>query len=243
MAELTQEQYEQVPEFLQGDYERVGDIYQHKAEGKAAALKSSMNDLNSKYKTAEGRISDIETQRQADIEAAKQQALEDARKSGDWESGEKRYQEMLDDANKRSDQALADLQGKFDSLSEKVKVSKKESILANLRGELGVFDESAKIFDRFVGPMIDVDPTTDKKTFFDDDGSATSLDLAGFAKSLSEDSAFSHMRRGQPTGTGGLANGSSSTGGAPKSLKDMTVTERVEYANKYPTEYAQQIGA
>lgn len=243
MAELTTEQYEQVPDFLKGDYEQVGDTYQHKAEGKAAALKQSMNSLNDKFNGAQTQINEIEAKRQADIEAAKQQALEEARKSGDWETGEQRYKEMLDDANKRHEAAMAEKQSSFDSLAGTVKASKKEAMLSDFRSKLGVFPESAKLFDTVIGQKIDIDPLTGSAVFLGDDGGATSLDAAGFLQTIESDQAFNHIRKADISGQGGMAQGSNSAGGAHKSLKDMTVSEQVAFANEHPEEYKQQIGA
>lgn len=242
MAELTQEQYEQLPEFVSGDYEKHGDIYRPKAEGKAEALKGSLNALDEKFKSTEQTLKDMQVSQQEAIERAKAEALAEAMKSGDAEAVEKRYQEMMADMKTRHETEIQKVNSSFDTLAGTVKASTKEALLASIRGELQVFDDSAKVFDSVVGGRIDIDPLTGNATFLNDDGSASSLDKAGFVDVLSKDQSFSRMRKGIPSGQGGHANGNNSAGGAHRKLSEMTLTERAKLANERPEEYQQLSG-
>lgn len=213
MADLTQEQFEKMPEFLHSDYEKVGDVYRHKSEGKAAALKTSLNSLNEKLNGVTGELDSFKAGQAEAIKKAKDEALETARNKGDVAAIEKRYQEQMADLEKRIGGELESVKAEKEQLLNQSKQSKRESLLADARSKLKVFDESAKIFDRVVGAMIDIDPITGKETFLNEDGSASSLDRAGFYAQLEKDPAFKRMRQGEPTGSGGVAQGSNSTAG------------------------------
>src|SRR5690554_5304304 len=105
MADLTAEQFEQVPEFLHGDYEKVevegAEVYRHVGDIKTAKLKNSLDELDKKHKAETGELSErltkFESEQQEKIEAAKKEALEKAKTSGDVEAIEKRYQEQMAD--------------------------------------------------------------------------------------------------------------------------------------------------
>jgi len=213
VAELTKEQFEQVPDFLRDDYEQVGDVYRHKAEGKSSALKTSLNSLNEKLSGVNGELESIRANQSAAIEKAKADALEQARTKGDVATIEKRYQEQMADLERRMGGELELVKAEKEMLLNQSKQSKREALLSEARAKLRVFDESAKIFDRVVGSMIDIDPLTGKETFLSDDGSATSLDRAGFYAQLEKDPAFARMRQAEVTSTGGIAQGNNSRGG------------------------------
>lgn len=106
MSEYTQEQYDQLPDFMQKDLQKVGDTYKH---GEAVVLKDSLNNLDSKYKGVEsqlsetkGQLTQFQEQEAAKIEEAKKKALEDARTNGDVKAIEERYQQKMEDLEKRT---------------------------------------------------------------------------------------------------------------------------------------------
>lgn len=206
MAELTQEQYEQVPEFLKGDFEQVGEVFRLKAEGKVTALKQSMNDLNGKLKGMETSLNEIQEQKVAEIEAAKAEALEKARSKGDVAAIEKRYQEQMEDTIKQYEDRLA-------KLTDGIKASKKGELIADIAAKLNIFEKSRGAFSKLIGDRIDIDPDTGKATFFDVQGGALSIDSAGFIAELEKDEGL-HPLRQAPATKGGFANGNNSGGGA-----------------------------
>lgn len=212
---LTQEQFDQLPDFVQGDYEKVGEGYQPKAEGKAAALKSSLNSLNEKLQNVTGDLDSFKAQQAEAIENAKKEALEQARTKGDVAEFEKRYQEQIADLESRLGSELESERAEKQKLLDLSKNSARNSLLAEARSKLKVFDESAKIFNQVVGAMIDIDPLTGKETFLSEDGSATSLDRAGFMAQLEKDPAFARMREASPPSEGGFARGSNGAASGP----------------------------
>ena len=210
MADLTEDQFNQLPDFAKDSFQLSGDVY---VTVKDAKLKETLNDLDGKYKGAEATIRELGESQAEAIENAKREALEAAKSSGDVKDVERRFTEMMSDLETRKNSEIETIRGEYEALEGTTKSSKRQAVLADLRSNLAVFEDSAKAFDKLVAPMIDVDVKTGKTTYLSDDGSATSLDSAGFLDTLRQDSAFSRMRQATPTGSGGIAKGNSNTGG------------------------------
>lgn len=226
MAELTQEQFEQLPEFIRGDYEKAGEVYRPVAEGKLSALKGSLNDLDSKYKQANSRIEEIERGKAQEIENAKAEALKTARSKGDVEAIEKRYQEQMADLEKRNGETMKQFEERIAKMSGAIKTKERSLIVGDIAKELKILPKSEKLFAKLVADRIDVDPETGKRTFLDENGGATSLDMAGFIAELAKDEGFDVMRHAD-IARGGLANGNNGTGGGGASTN-----EKAEAAKK-----------
>lgn len=237
MAELTEEQFGQLPDFVKGDYEKSGDVYRPVAEGKLSALKSSMNDLDAKFKTANSRIEEIERSKAAEIEAAKEEALKAARSKGDVAAIEKRYQEQMADLEKRSGETLKQYEERIEKMAGAIKAKERSLLIGAIAKELKIFEDSEKAFSKLVSDRIDVDPETGKITFLDENGGATSLDKAGFIAELAKDSAYDRMRQAEAN-RGGVANGNNGTGGgASKKFDEYSADELKEIRAKNPSEY------
>lgn len=248
MAELTQEQFESVPDFLQGDYEKVGDVYQHKSEiefsSAKASFKQKMDDIGGKLNTANGELESFKSTQAQAIEDAKRQALEQARTKGEVTDVERIYEEKIQDLTSRMNEKLESERSQKETLLNQSKQSKREALLADARSKLKVFDESAKIFDKVVGSMIDVDPITGKETFLSEDGSATSLDRAGFYDQLEKDPAFARMRKAEVTSTGGMANGNNGAGGPTSTTNQAADTAKQNGdLNGYLSSHLSKVGA
>lgn len=227
MAQLTAEQYEkEIPDYLKESFEQVGDVFVLKAEGKAAALKASLNDLNGKYKTAESRIADVEAKAAEDRTKAEQAALDKLKKEG-------KVDEILADYEKRANETKAQFEARIEKMANSIKAKERSLVLNDLAGELKIFPDSKKMFEKLVQDRIDVDPETGKITYLDDAGGATSLDKAGFIAELAKDTGFDRMRQADVS-QGGKANGSTSGGGAstPSGNLGGNKQERIAAINK-----------
>jgi hypothetical protein len=203
---LTKEQYEELPEFVKSDYEQDGETFRHRSEGKLEALKGRMNDLD-------GKLKSIEEKKAAEIEQAKAEALEQAKTKGEKSEVIKQYEEQMEDLKRRRSETDAQYEERISQLETTIKSSARQGALADLRSKLKVFEDSAPVFDKIVGSMIDVDPATGKRVYLGDDGGATSLDDAGFYAQLDKDPAIARLREAQPSAEGGMANGSNSNRG------------------------------
>lgn len=211
MADLTLEQFEQVPEFLKGDFEQVGEVYRHKTEGKVATLKTSLDGLDAKLKAQQA-------EEKAKIEAAKAEALESARNKGDVAAAEKLYKEQMADLTARIEAERKESNDRLSKIAENAKKDKKAAIKTKIIAENGIPDGS-ETFDALLDPLIDYDPETGKEIYFNLDGSASSLDRDGFVKELYKMKRFAPVLKAS-VNTGGIAKGSNQDkGSARKEMK------------------------
>lgn len=230
VADLSQEQFEQVPDFLKDDYEQVGDVYRHRSEGKVATLKQSLDSLDVKLKAQQA-------EERAKIEAAKAEALENARNKGDVTAAEKLYKEQMADLAARSEAQMRDMQERMAKIANNAKADKKAAIVATLAAELAT-DNGKKTFSKLVDGRIDYDPETGKTIFLNEDGSASSLDFAGFKAEIQKSDLFAPVVKAS-VNQGGLSNGSLDTGGAHKKPEEMTEAERTELFRTNPARFNQ----
>lgn len=222
---LTKEQFSQLPEFAQADYEQAGDVYQPKAEGKASALKASLDALDGKFKTADTQLRELLSNSEEDRTKAENAALERLKKEG-------KIDEILADYERRSTETKTQYETRIANLEGVLKTEKRDSLLNDIALELNVFDSSKKIFQKLLRDRIEIDAETGKPTFLDENGSATSLDKAGFIAELLKDSAYDPIRKAA-TNTGGRANGNNgSSGGSAEDLTKLSPTERINRARE-----------
>lgn len=200
MAELNAEQFEQLPDFVKTDYVQDGEVYRHVAEAKVGKLKSSLDGLDSKLK-------EFERKQQEEIQKAEQAALEKLKKEG-------KVDELLADVERRNGETVKQFNERIERLTNQIKTEKRSAILSELAGEMAT-DKGAKVFKKLIESRIEVDAETGKVTFLNDDGSASSLDLAGFKAELLKDESLEPVLKANiVTSGGGMANGSSG-GSAP----------------------------
>lgn len=197
---LTQEQFESLPDFVKGDYVQHEGAYVPSAELKVSSLKKSLDGLDGKLKA-------FEQQEALKLQEAEKAALEKLKKEG-------KVDEILADAERRIGETQKQYEERLNRLVGQIKTEKRTSVVAELASELAT-ETGSKAFKRLVASRIDVDPETGKVTFLNDDGSASSLDLAGFKAELLKDDSFAPLLKGNVTTTGGgKANGSTGAGSA-----------------------------
>ena len=122
--------------------------------------------------------------------------------------------EILADAERRIGETQKQYDERLQRLSNQIKTEKRTAIVADLASELAT-DKGSAAFKRLVASRIDVDAETGKVTFLNDDGSASSLDMAGFKAELMKDASFEPLLKGGVVTFGaGNANGSTGTGSA-----------------------------
>lgn len=216
MAELTAEQYNQLPEFIRADYEREGEKYVSVAEKKARALKDSLNNLDAKYKTEVGslneRLSNFEKQQAEAVEKARAEALAQAKNKGDIDAIEKRYQEQMEDIKRRTaEETRNELQKEWSM--EKAK-DKAAIDVADIAAKLRPLEGAEGALKLIIQSRQKIGE--DGKVFYTNaDGSASALDAAGLAAELQKDPAVKRLISGTTnTHGGGNANGSIGNGSA-----------------------------
>lgn len=224
MAELSQEQFEQLPEFVKGDYEKAGEVYRPVAEGKLSVLKGKMNELDDKFKTTDSQLKEILAKHEDDRTKAEQAALERLKKEG-------KIDEILADHERRSNETKAQYEARIEKMANAIKTKERSLIVGDITKELKVFDDSGKLFSKMIQDRIDVDPETGKVTFLDENGGATSLDKAGFIAELAKDSAYDRLRQANVP-TGGMANGNSGSGGGASKILTRKQFEDLDAVQK-----------
>lgn len=238
MANLTKEQYEQLPEFIRADYVEVNGVYKHDQEieveslnGKVSSLKLSLDNLDEKMKSAE-------RERQEEIakaaNEAREKALKEAKENNNVDEILRLEREKLDDERKRMESEKESLT----AIKADLAGTKKEAIIKRL--SVNATDSGRAAFELLIDKYILIDPETRQETFLNADGSASSLSEEDFIKELAKNPIFKTvLKAGITTTGGGMANGS--TGGSTdhKKLSDMTEKERVEMKNTNPDLFRQ----
>ncbi len=222
MSDLTQEQYEQLPDFVKSDYTEVDGVYKHAGMMK---VKGTLNELDSKLKARDNefsqlseKLSSIEQQQAEKIEQARKDALEQAKSKGDIAAIEQRYQEQMQDLEKRTaERVRQEVQQEY-TLKE---VQNKAKL------ELNEIVHALKPKDEFAKRLIEDHLRTRQKVeegriiYTNDDGSASTLDYKGLIGELQESPMFKPLSSYTPPASGGgLINGSKG-GSAPVAKNDV----------------------
>jgi hypothetical protein len=200
VADLSVEQFDQVPDFLKGDFEQVGEVYRHKTEGKVSTLKASLDGLDAKLKAQQT----AEEQKLKDAEA---KAFEKLKKEG-------KADEIIADYEKRLGETTKQYEERINKMIDSAKRDKRSSIVSELASELAI-PEGKKAFAKLVENRIDYDPETGKTIFLNEDGSASSLDLTGFKAEISKSEVFAPVIKAT-VNTGGLAKGNNQDKGSAR---------------------------
>jgi hypothetical protein len=210
VADLTVEQFGQLPDFVKDDYEKSGEVYRPKAEGKVATLKASLDALDVKHKTTDAQLREILAKSEDDRTKAEQAAFERLKKEG-------KVDELIADYERRMGETKKQYEDRIEKMTAAAKNDKRSAIVSELVSELAT-EKGKKAFARLVEGRIDYDPETGKTIFLNEDGSASSLDLAGFKAEIEKSDLFESLVKAQ-VNRGGDARGSNDRGGASKTMK------------------------
>ena len=173
------------------------------------ALKQLAFNVKEENKAVKGRLSEFEKQQAEKLADAERKALEKLKAEG-------KTDEIVADLERRNGETVKQFQDRIDRLTNSIKTEKRAALVADLAADLAT-DSGSKAFKRLVADRIDIDPETGKVTFLNDDGGASSLDLAGFKAELLKDDSFAPLlKAGIVTKGGGNAQGSTGQGGANK---------------------------
>lgn len=210
MAELTKEQFDQLPDFIKGDYEADGEKFIPVAEKKVKSLKESLNGLDSKLKTFE--------QQQADaIKKARDEALAEAESKADVKKIKEHYDELLKDVEKRTaERVRGEVTQEF---SMQRAQSEAKAAVSDIVAKLKPLDGADSALRIIVQSRQKIGE--DGKVFYTNaDGGASVLDAAGLMAELQQDAAVKRLIQGQqPTTGGGMANGGSGGGASVQTGK------------------------
>jgi len=227
MSELTQEQYDELPEFIKSDYTKVGDVYKHAGLLK---VKQTANELDGKFRTTAQELQDYKEAEQERINAAKQEAYDKAKAEGNTEEVETRLKQQIADAQRREEET----KNEFKERMKKLAAKQKKAIAATLSAKYAKKGGEAA-FVRLVSDFLEVDAETDEVTYLDDNGSATSQNSADFEKWINDHVLFQSLIKADiVTSGGGNAKGSNQGRASDKDPKSMTSAERIEFKKRDP---------
>ena len=202
MNEYTQEQFDQVPEFMQADYVKDGEVYKHAGVMK---MKGTLNDLNGKlearngeYESLNGRLTEFESSKAAEIEQARTDALEKAKKDNNIDDILRIEREKLEDERRRLELSSTE----FSERMNGVAANQKKNIAQSLASELAT-DKGKAAFNRLIADYISIDPVTGLETYLNDDGSASSLNRDQFILEVKKNELFSSLVKADINVNGG----------------------------------------
>lgn len=210
MSELTQEQFDELPDYAKSAFAQQGDIY---IPAKDAKLKQTLDELDGKYKGLSKQLEDFEAQKAAEIEAEKVKAMEEARNSKDVEAIEKRYQEQMADLEKRSyEKGKTEAHNEFKAQQAQLKAN---GIVDKVAMSIAVDNDAAEVISDLIRNRIEIDPDTGAEVFKDAKGSALSVSRDEFVSELKKEAKFKRLVKADiATNGGGLVNGSGVSGSA-----------------------------
>ena len=170
-------------------------------------LKQLAFHVKEENKAVKGRLSEFERQQAEKLADAERKAFEKLKAEG-------KTDEIIADLERRNGETVKQFQDRIERLTNSIRTEKRSALVADIAAEMAT-DSGSKAFKRLVADRIDVDPETGKVTFLNDDGGASSLDLAGFKAELLKDDSFAPLlKAGVVTKGGGNANGANGQGGA-----------------------------
>lgn len=227
MADLTQEQFEQLPDFLKDDYTEVEGVFKHAGFLK---VKQTADRLDARLKESEQEKRDAEAAKSAEITKGIEDALALAVEAGDTKAQLRLEREKLDDERKRINEEIEGLNEIRGTMAGEVK----KTIIDRL--SLKAKDEYIAAVKRMLKDYIEVDSKTRQVTFKNEDGSASSLTEATFyTEFLCKSEVFKSLLKADlPTHGGGQSNGSLDGSASLKKPQEMNSKERAEFATRDP---------
>ena len=232
MSDLTLEQFEQLPDFVQSDYQEVDGVYKHAGMIK---LKTSLNEVDTKYKGQLGelneRLSSFEETKKAEIEAAKNEALESAKGKGEVEEIERLYKEKMADLEARSyEKGKAEAASEFKMQSAKQQA---EALSTKIAAQLAVDSDAQQDLQDLISLRVKPDESGNI-TFYNRDGSASTMTEGEFVAEIKD--RHKRLVKGETTTQGGgFTNGSRNSSAMmsnKKTYSEMTLKEQVAFNSK-----------
>lgn len=226
------ENLDSLPEELRGEFvesERDGKQgFQHKD---TVALLNSMknakherDELRGKFDEVNGKLSEFEKNQQEAIQAAKDKALEDARSNKDVTAIEERYQQQMEDLERRvREEAKSEALTEYRSQS----ANEKASAIADKIGlSIGVGSDEGEVIAELIKSRVKVDPNTGEEIYHDAKGSALSVDRQGFIDEIKKESRFKRLIKAEvATEGGGNVNGTNRSGAPNLSAEQKRIAE------------------
>lgn len=198
-----------IPEKYRADYVEVekdgAKIYQHKD---FVTVVGAMKRKGEERDALANELKTFKSQEAAKQAEAEKKALEKLKAEG-------KIDEILADSEKRHGETIKQFEERIAKRDAVVIKKARDAVVSELSAlatEVG-----AKAFKKLISERVDYDPETDKYSFKDEDGGATSLDLAGFKADVLKSPTYAAMLKAQAS-SGGFGTNASTGGGAAKTI-------------------------
>lgn len=234
---LNKEQFDSLPDYAKEAFSQDGDQW---IPAKDAKLKGTLDNLDKEYKTAQQRAAELEgqlseyTAKEAErTKAAQDAAFEKMKKEG-------KIDEILEDQRKRFADEKAATDERFTTLQKRVIDKAVGSVATDLASEIAT-DKGRALVKKEIASRVQYNPEQDRYTFLSEDGSATSLDLAGFKADLLKSDTLSPLIKAQFSSGGGAEGGTGKNAGSA-SQKTVTRSEFDGMGHKQRLDFAKTGG-
>lgn len=228
----NQEQYDSLPEWMQKDLVKDGDVYKHAG---LVTVKKTADALNADKQALAEQLAQYKASEAAKIAEAEQRAYEKAKKDGNVDELEKRLKQQVDDAQRRADETAA----QFKDRMAKLAMKEQKALAAQIAAKYAVDEQSQDLLTELLTRQIQVDVETDQVVFLDANGSALSVDRAGFEAELLKTARYQRLLKADVTTTGGGKANGNNGGSASKKPEEYTEQERTQLFKTNPTLFYQ----
>ena len=228
----NQEQYDSLPEWMQKDLVKDGDVYKHAG---LVTVKKTADALNADKQALAEQLAQYKASEAAKIAEAEQRAYEKAKKDGNVDELEKRLKQQVDDAQRRADETAAQFKDRMAKLAAK----ERRAIAVQIAAKYAVDEQSQDLLTELLTRQIQVDVETDQVVFLDANGSALSVDRAGFEAELLKTARYQRLLKADVTTTGGGKANGNNGGSASKKPEEYNEQERVQLFKTNPTLFYQ----
>lgn len=227
---LEVESLEIVPEQFRGDYVEKKDgekvTFIHRAFVAVKENNEKLKGRITEFDSVKAKLQAIEDERAKEAQEREARKLKGLKDANDYEALLKIEQEKSQDLERRSGETVKQYQDRLKAANDKLAKKAIDSAIGELSKLAHEDHEGA--FVRLIKSQVIFDAETDKYTFLDDDGGATSLDLEGFKAHIKSSKVYAGLIKGESS-KGGLGQNSKSGGGAID-LSKLSPTERINHA-------------
>ena len=198
-----------VPEKYRADYIEVekdgGKIFQHKD---FLTVIGAMKRKGEERDTLANELKGYKSKEAERAAEAEKKALEKLKAEG-------KIDEILADSERRHGETIKQYEDRI-AKRDAVVIKKARDSVVNELSALAT-EAGAKAFKKLISDRVSYDPETDKYTFTDEDGGATSLDLAGFKADILKSDTYAAMLKADVS-SGGHGKNALNGGGAAKTI-------------------------
>lgn len=228
----TQEQYDALPDWMQKDLVKDGDVYKH--AGFLKVKKTADANDEEKRKLAE-KLAAYESAEAERIAEAERKAYERALKDGNVDELQRRFEQQILDAQKRADESASQFKERMAKLAQK----EQRALAVQIAAKYAIDEDSQDLLIDALMRQIQVDVESDTTVFLDATGSALSVDRAGFEAEFVKTPRYQRLLKADVTTTGGGKTNGNNRDSASKKPEEYNEQERVALFKQNPTLFYQ----